>query len=198
MKAALQTEAKTSLSARLAFTPTRSGLLQRKCACGGTPGPSGECEACRKKRLQRKGNGTGAETQNASTVPPIVHEVLRSPGQPLDAQTRAFMEPRFGHDFSTVRVHADGRAAQSAKAVNALAYTVGSNIVFSIGRYAPDVAAGRQLLAHEPEHVVQQNSHAGMTLDTLGIGSADDAGEQQADRLARRVTFGNASGCARE
>ena len=71
------------------FMPVRSGLLQRKCACGGTPGPTGECEACRKKKLQRRGNLPAPSTINhqPSTfeVPPIVHEVLRSPGQPLDA-----------------------------------------------------------------------------------------------------------------
>src|SRR2546430_4522328 len=110
------------------FTPVRRGLLQRKCACGGTPGPTGECEACRKKRLQRKSNNAAIETQNESEVPPIVHEVLRSPGQPLDRETRAFMEPRFGHDFSNVRVHTDAKAAESACAVSALAYTVGADI----------------------------------------------------------------------
>jgi hypothetical protein len=81
------------------FLPVPSGLLQRKCACGGTPGVDGECAECRAKRL-------GSQRQvNDQAMPPIVHEVLRSPGQPLDASTRAFMEPRFGHDFSQVRVH---------------------------------------------------------------------------------------------
>src|SRR5688572_11541831 len=65
-----------------------------------------------------------------SSVPPIVHDVLRSSGQSLDANTRAFMEPRFGHDFSGVRVHADAQAAESARAVSALAYTVGRDVVF--------------------------------------------------------------------
>src|SRR6266849_7190996 len=84
------------------FTPARSGLLQRKCACGGTPGPSGECEECREKRLslQRKTRNTELGIRNDFSVPPLVHEVLRSPGQPLDPATRAFIEPRFGHDFS--------------------------------------------------------------------------------------------------
>src|SRR6185436_9144991 len=104
-----------------------AGVLQRKCACGGTPGPSGECEACRKKRLQRKSNA-GVEPQSGSVVPSIVHEVLGSPGQPLDSATRAFMEPRFGYDFSRVRVHTDTRSEQSARDVNALAYTVGRQV----------------------------------------------------------------------
>ena len=93
-----------------------------------------------------------------SAVPPIVHEVLHSPGQPLDAATRAFMEPRFGHDFSRVQVHSDTKAAESAWAVNALAYTVGRNVVFGEGQYAPATTMGRKLLAHELTHVVQQDS----------------------------------------
>ena len=93
-----------------------AGLLQRKCGCGGTPGPTGECEACRNKRLQRKSRNSGLRTKNESSVLPIVHEVLRSPSRPLDAETRTFMKPRFGHDFSNVRVHADARAAESERA----------------------------------------------------------------------------------
>src|SRR5438876_916483 len=88
----------------MSFTHVRSDLLQRKCACDGTSGPSGECEGCRKKRLQRKTRNSELVTWNESFAPPIVHEVLRSQGQPLDLSTRAFMEPRFGHDFSGVRV----------------------------------------------------------------------------------------------
>src|SRR5205085_9660827 len=68
-------------------------------------------------------------------VPPEVDEVLRSPGQPLDSTTRAWMEPRFGHDFSEVRVHTDLAAAHSARAVNSLAYTVGQDVVFGAGQY---------------------------------------------------------------
>lgn len=72
-----------------------------------------------------------------SVVPPIVQNVLGFPGQAIDPATRAFMEPRFGHDFSHVRVHTDAKAAQSAQAINAHAYTVGANIVFNDGQYAP-------------------------------------------------------------
>jgi outer membrane protein OmpA-like peptidoglycan-associated protein len=144
-------------------------------------------------------------------VPPIVHEVLRSPGQPLDRETRAFMEPRFGHDFSRVptrahgsaptsthlaigaphdefeqeaemiaqhvmsrsaaststgydfggvRIHTDDKAAESARAVNALAYTVGRDIVFEAGQFEPATHQGQRLLAHELTHVVQQNQGA--------------------------------------
>jgi hypothetical protein len=90
-------------------------------------------------------------------VPPVAHDVLASPGQPLDASTRTLMESRFGHDFSQVRVHADERAADSAQAVNARAYTVGRDVVFGPHEYAPGSNAGRALLAHELTHVVQQS-----------------------------------------
>src|SRR5438105_9902301 len=114
-EAALQHAPQKSVAQRTpSFTASRGGLLQRKCACGGTPGPTGECEACRKKKLQRKGRDSGAEAQNDSAIPRIVHEVLRSPGQPLDSDTRAFIEPRFGHDFGKVRIHTDAKAAESA------------------------------------------------------------------------------------
>jgi hypothetical protein len=91
-----------------------------------------------------------------SIVPPIVQEVLQSAGQPLDAGSRAFMEPRFRRDFSAVRVHADTLAAQSTRAVNALAFTVGSHIAFGHGEYAPETTKGKWLLAHELTHVLQQ------------------------------------------
>jgi hypothetical protein len=130
--------------------------LQRKCDCGGS------CDDCKKKqpdepaKVRMKAAGsTGAGGMEA---PPIVHEVLRSPGQQLDAGTRAFMEPRFGHDFSKVRVHTDAKAAESVRAVGARAYTVGSNVVFGAGEYGPGTQAGQTLLGHELAHVVQQSS----------------------------------------
>lgn len=91
-----------------------------------------------------------------TSAPSIVHDVLRSPGQPLDAKTRAFFEPRFGHDFSQVRIHTSGGAAQSARAIDAMAYTAGREIVFGTGKYAPETAEGKQLLAHELVHIQQQ------------------------------------------
>lgn len=89
-------------------------------------------------------------------APPIVHEVLNSPGQPLDAQTRAFFEPRFGQDFTRVRVHTDAKAAESARAVAANAYAVGGHIAFEEGQFQPRTARGCELMAHELAHVVQQ------------------------------------------
>jgi hypothetical protein len=92
------------------------------------------------------------------TIPSVVGEVLQSPGQRLDGDTRSFMESRLGHDFSQVRVHTDTKAARSAQAVDAEAYTVAQDIVFGAGRFQPGVPAGQQLLAHELTHVMQQNS----------------------------------------
>src|ERR1043166_9510503 len=88
---------------------------------------------------------------------PLVHDVLASTGEPLGAATQDFFSARFGHDFSKVRAHADAAAAQSAQSLNALAYTVGQDIVFAAGQYAPASPAGQRLLAHELTHVVQQS-----------------------------------------
>ena len=196
MKAPFQTKAKNSSTALPSFTPVRSGLLQRKCACGGTPGPSGECESCRKKRLQRRASNSPAPSaitdhpSTVSEVPPIVHEVLRSAGQPLDPDTRAFMERRFGHDFSRVRVHADSQAGESARAVSALAYTVGSAMVFDAGQYIPTSITGRRLLAHELVHVIQGQN--GAQPHRLTISQPTDAHEREADQMADAV-LGSAS-----
>jgi outer membrane protein OmpA-like peptidoglycan-associated protein len=165
------------------FTPLQSVVLQRKYACGGAAGLTGEFAECGKKRLavQRK----SANHAELSNVPPIVHEVLRSPGQSLDTATRAFFEPRFGHDFSRVRVHTDARAAESARAVNALAYTVGRDVVFGAGQYSPNTNAGQQLMAHELTHVVQQRSSAVQA--KAEISQPGDVYEQEADRVAGTI-----------
>jgi hypothetical protein len=92
-----------------------------------------------------------------SPAPAIVHQELRSPGQPLAHATRSFMEARFGHDLSNVRIHDGNHAAASAKSIGARAYTVGNEIVFAAGEYAPASHAGRRLVAHELAHVVQQS-----------------------------------------
>lgn len=239
-----------------------SSVLQRKCVCGGTPGPTGECAACRRKRLgiqpkltinqpgdryEREADRvaeqvmrmpepqlqrlledkTGddrlvrpsqlckqedpyscrdrgcsqfgrvcepiepgtmrgckcAPTMLPASSPPQVEEetlqtkavsghtstvtptataqisAMRGGGQPLPQPVRDFMEPRFGYDFSQVRIHTDARAAESAEAVNARAYTVANDIAFRCGEYSPETLSGRRLLAHELTHVIQQ-SHA--------------------------------------
>lgn len=175
--------------------PSRSGILQRKCACG-NPATGRECSECGKKqqlglqtklkvnepgdkyeqeadrvaeqvlaapvhpaagvapsRIQRfAGQSTGQPDLAVATV----NSTLACPGRPLEPALRQDMEQRFGHDFSTVRVHSDAPAGQSASDVSAKAYTVGHNIVFGAGQFAPDTHEGRRLIAHELTHVVQQ------------------------------------------
>ncbi len=172
------------------FTPVRRGILQRACACGQHSGNGGECESCRKRRegmLQRAVVQPSALDTQLGDPPPVVHDVLRSPGQPLDVQTRAFMEPRFGHDFSSVRVHTDAKAAESARAVNALAYTVGRDVVFGVGQYAPQSYAGRRLMAHELTHVAQQCGHSQTLQEQDWLGNGDSPHEYEAVRVAEQV-----------
>jgi hypothetical protein len=118
---------------------------------------TGGGESAAQGALQRKRDEHKAE---APATPrraiPFIHQELGTPGRPLDATARAFMEPRFGHDFSAVRIHDDASAAASARSVNALAYTVGQDVVFGHGQYSPGTSAGKTLLAHELAHVVQQ------------------------------------------
>ena len=132
-------------------------------------------------------------TAPVNSVPSIVHDVLSSSGQPLDAGTQAFMEPRFEHDFSNVRVHTDARAAESAQAVNALAYTVGRHVVFGTGQYAPETSSGGQLLAHELVHTIQQSSAHAATLAAKADGiamSSSQQSEREADVVAQQITTG--------
>ncbi len=112
-------------------------------------------------------------------APPVVHDVLRSPGQALEPDVRGAMEARFGHDFSRVRVHTDNRAAASARAVNAQAYAVGSNVVFGDGRYELASSEGRRLLSHELTHVAQQGAVSAPS-GPLPIGSTDGSAEREA------------------
>jgi len=144
-------------------------LLQRKCGCGGTCGSCGS-----KDELKRSAR---ADTRAGDSAPPIVHDVLRSSGEPLDRSARSFFEPKFGRDFSNVRVHRDSMAAASADAVDARAYTVGSHIVLGTG-------ASQATLAHELVHTVQQQSMS--SGGDLKIGAAHDEYEQQADALAEQ------------
>ena len=129
---------------------------------GGPAGTSSlrrACAACEHEEEEhvRRSEAPVAGHAAAGEAPPIVNEVLNAPGQPLDAATRAFFEPRFGRDLGAVRVHTDGGANASAASVGARAYTVGTRIAFGTGQYAPQSAMGRHLLAHELAHVAQQN-----------------------------------------
>ena len=160
------------------------GILQRKCACGGVPGVDGECAACRQNRLQRQPAGQADPT----SVPSIVHEVLRSPGQPLNPATRVCGHgAALRHDFSRVRVHVGGRGGgRTARAVNALAYTVGNNVVFGTGKYNPQSEHGNRLLAHELAHVVQQNGRTS-GVQPFGIAPDDHPAEREAEAAADAV-----------
>jgi hypothetical protein len=178
-----QTRAVAAAPVQVTAAPAQR--LQRTCDCGQHTNGEGECAECRKKQagtLQRAATANGP-----NMAPPIVHEVLRASGQPLDAATRGAMEPRFGHDFSKVRVHTDDRAAESARAVNALAYTVGRDVVFNSGRYAPGTAGGRQLLTHELTHVVQQASDSGPVPETALRIDPSGSAEREAQTFAHRV-----------
>ena len=119
---------------------------------------------------------------------PVVHHTTASGGQTLDAKTQREMGSRFGHDFSQVRIHTDTRAAESAQAVGANAYAVGSDIVFGSGAYAPGSVDGDRLLAHELTHVVQQSSLGGG--DWGRMSQRNDASEREADTLAAQVMEG--------
>ena len=127
------------------WTSVRTGLLQRKCACGG------QCSDRDEKKVHRQSIGSVP----GGMAPSIVHEVISAPGQSLSKSTRDFFEPRFGSDFSQVRVHTDARARESASAVNALAYTVGRDIVFNSGQFQPHTQSGQRLIAHELTHTLQ-------------------------------------------
>jgi hypothetical protein len=155
--------------------------------CPHSPARAGECEQCRSGRPGLRRSPSGAAP---AIAPPIVREVLGAPGQPLDGAVRARMEPRFRHSFADVRVHADGRAAESARAVGARAYAVGRDVVFGAGRYAPGSAEGERLIAHELAHVVQQRGAPPSLQPRLEIGAADDAAERQADAAAAAVAGG--------
>ena len=138
------------------------------------------CEA--EEKLQKKGVGSQAGPADA---PASVHEALRSPGQPLDAATRAYFEPRFGRDFSDVQVHSGPSAAQSAHDVNAHAYTVGHSIAFDSGRFDPGSREGRRLIAHELTHVAQQQGGNHPPNSRILMGSMPEAvSETEAERIA--------------
>ena len=179
------------------FISASRAHLQRKCACGGAAGPTGECEDCSKKRrfgLQTKlkinepgdiyeqeadriadqafhnsfsgappriQRFSGHSNGQVDAAPASVDHAIAGPGRPLEPALRQDMEQRFGHDFSRVRVHTGAVAEQSAKDVNAHAYTLGHDIVFGAGQFNPGTHRGRRLIGHELVHVVQQSSADG-------------------------------------
>ncbi|HSN05089.1 MAG TPA: DUF4157 domain-containing protein [Nitrospira sp.] len=157
--------------------------VQRQCAAcanGGTSCP--RCEGDKKLLVQRDAPAAAGEAGRA--VSARVGSNL-GPGRPLDAATRAFFEPRFGHDFSRVRVHTGAAAEQSAKGMNAHAYAMGHEIVFGAGRFTPGTHEGRQLLAHELTHVVQQ-AGGSANVSSPGLHHAVNGIEPIASSLASR------------
>ncbi len=112
---------------------------------------------------------------------------LKGGGQPLPESFRAFFEPRFDYDFSQVRVHTDARDAESARTLNARAYTVGRDIVFGVGQYVPGSMEGEKLIAHELTHVVQQDSAPPLS-DKLTVSKPLEGYENEAGAAARAVT----------
>jgi hypothetical protein len=129
-------------------------------------------------RIQRY---AGQATEGMDTAPVSVDRVLANSGRPLEPALQQDMERRFGHDFSGVRVHSGAAAEQSARDVNANAYTVGHNIVFGTGQFAPGTHKGRRLITHELTHVVQQSSFSG--------GPATAARPQIAPFVQRQIPF---------
>ncbi len=160
------------------------------------PQISRKCAACEEeeKTLQTK-SAEGSEAA-AGEAPSAVHDVLCSAGQPLERQTQSYFQARLGRTLDDVRVHHDDRAATSAQAIGAEAYTVGSHIAFARGRYDPQSPAGRGLLAHELVHVVQQASERRPALrrqPVSGTGAQSGSHGQvffvQVDRGANTITF---------
>jgi len=134
--------------------------------------------------LQRK-FATFADESCGPSLTPSVEDTLRVPGSPLDLATRTFMERRFGHDFSSVHIHTDGKAAASAKALNASAYTVGREVVFGEGLYSPQSRQGQRLLTHELTHVIQQRDSEPQF--PLQLAPTDGAYEQAAATMEEQM-----------
>ena len=146
-----------------------------------------------RKRVHREAApATTNQSQSSSTasgggLASTVNRALESGGSPLGGQTRNLMESRFGHDFSHVRVHTDTRAEESAQAVQARAYTIGSDIVFRSGEYNPGSQDGDKLIAHELTHVIQQGGTSQGMQAKLEVSQPGDPMEQEADAVAEQV-----------
>jgi hypothetical protein len=190
MNAALQAQSK--IPSKSSITAVPSGILQRKYDCGRSPGFAGEFHEYGKQKLspQRSTRNPELETGDSCGVPTIVHEVLNSPGQPLDPQTRAFMEPRFGHDFGKVRIHAGSKATELARSVSALAFTVGSDIVLGKDNIDFGMRKDREMIAHELTHVVQQSGHTLAQTSNITLTRPHDESEREAAQAANRVASG--------
>lgn len=169
---------------RTTATPTADIAADTLWRCGGRDCGAGEC-AHEDEELHRHASGSGPKY-----APSIVHDVLRSPGAPLADAVRQQMETRLGHSFADVSVHTDARAADSAAAVRAYAYTVGRQVVFGAGQYRPHTVGGQQLLAHELIHAASAGPHA-LTGGRLRVSTPDDAAERLATEHSRTAVVGS-------
>jgi outer membrane protein OmpA-like peptidoglycan-associated protein len=154
-----------------------AGTLRR---CGGVPCPPGTCDHDGLLRVRRQ-----SDSPSNSAIPDIVYDVLRSPGQSLDSMMRADMEARFGYDLGQVRLHTGDRAARSARAVHALGYTVGYDVVLGGGLGQLDAGPGRKVLMHELAHVVQHVRTPEGPAGGLVVGDPQDVAERDADAAAQ-------------
>src|SRR3989454_5988791 len=140
--------------------------------------------------LQKTAGNASVSAALEEQEPSLVKDVVGSGGgSPLDRDTRGFMESRLGADFSDVRVHTDGKATESARSVQAYAYTVGNDVVFQSDKFAPDSDSGQRMLAHELTHVGQQRSGPGAGTPAPGgiqISNPSDSFEQAAESSADR------------
>ncbi|MDQ6720272.1 MAG: DUF4157 domain-containing protein [Candidatus Dormibacteraeota bacterium] len=147
--------------------------------------------------LQKTAGNATVSAAIEEQEPSLVKDVVGSGGgSPLDRDTRGFMESRLGADFSDVRVHTDGKATESARSVQAYAYTVGNDVVFQSDKYSPGSESGQRMLAHELTHVVQQRS--GPVDGTpapggISVSSPSDSFEQAAESTADRVMSSQAA-----
>ena len=166
-----------------------ANVLQSTCACGTHTVGGSECTECAKGKTSLQRQAT--EPSPLQNVPPVVDNVLASPGEPLDSGTRAFFEPRFGRNFSGVRVHTNQEAAQSADAVRARAYASNQSLVFAQGQYRPNTGEGRELLAHELAHVTQQEKLSPKSdSNERSVSQPDEPSERAADQAAKLVMSG--------
>ena len=157
--------------------------LQRACAC------QGGCDNCRKKRVQRRGEGL--ESAHASGLPATPSDGFERGGQPLSPPLRARLEPLYRTSFADVRIHDDAASHTAARGLNAQAFTVGQHLHFGARHYRPDSNAGLHLLAHELTHTVQQRGAAtGPALASLVIDPPDTPLEREAETQADAVLAG--------
>jgi hypothetical protein len=187
MSVRIHTQVSKASAGRRPIDTTALGVLRRKCDCG-SHSPAGGCRNCSKDEdrvLRRKATDP---CYSASTVPPIVHRVLNSPGRPLDARTREFYESRFDADLSHVRLHTNEEAARSAREVNAIAYTVGDHVALGAEASSISSSEGRRVLGHELVHTLQQK---GRNTTPVALSDPEEASEREADQVADQALTGN-------